>query len=184
MVPASGSGPPEVLLLAGQIASGKTALATALTEQTACGVIRVREALQEVLGGAEWDRQRLQREGAALDQRSGGRWLLEYLQDRVRAGGCWVVDAGRTRRQVEPILEALTGSRLVYLRAHESTRRRRYASAQSIDAVKRSVSFDEAMNHPTEQEAATLAAMAHLVVDADDLSPAELGTEVRNWIGW
>lgn len=174
---------PEVLVIGGEIAAGKTSLATGLSEAD-CNLVRVRDALQSILGGAGWDRRRLQVEGADLDRRTAGRWLLDYLADVTANGGRWVVDAGRTRRQVEPILEHLPGSRLVFLRAHESIRRERYRSGQAEDPVKRSVSFDDAMAHPTEREAPTLAAMAHLVLDTDDLDRASVLRVVREWMGW
>jgi predicted kinase len=174
----------EVLLIGGQIASGKTALANSLVDSAPCELIRVRQALQQVLGGAKWDRQRLQREGAALDARTRGRWLLAYLREQTELGGRWVVDAVRTRRQVEPVLDNLTGSKLVYLRAHESTRRQRYTRGQATDPVKRSVSFDEAMRHSTEQGVHVLAEMAHLVIDTDDLTLEEMCGSVRRWTGW
>lgn len=174
---------PEALVIGGEIAAGKTSLATGLS-QLGCTVVRVRDALQSILGGAGWDRRRLQAEGADLDRRTGGRWLLDHLVEVTEGGGRWVIDAGRTRRQVEPILEHLPGSRLVFLRAHESVRRERYLLGQADDPVKRSVSFDEAMAHPTEREAPTLAAMAHLVIDTDELEPPAVVRVVRDWMGW
>src|SRR5690242_18409338 len=93
----------ELLVIGGEIAAGKSSLATGLSEAD-CTLIRVRDALQSILGGTGWDRRRLQVEGADLDNRTGGSWLLDYLSDVTGEGGRWVVDAGRTRRQVEPIL--------------------------------------------------------------------------------
>jgi hypothetical protein len=173
----------EVVVIGGEIAAGKTSLATRLANAN-CTVVRVRDALQSILGGAGWDRSRLQVEGAALDRRTGGRWLLNYLLETTANGGRWVVDAGRTRRQVEPILEQVTDSRLVYLRADELIRRERYAKGQASDRVKRSVSFDAAMAHSTEREARALAAMAHLIVDTDELDEAEVAAMVRAWMDW
>lgn len=180
MAPASSS---EVLVIGGEIAAGKTSLATGLGYAD-CVPVRVRDALQSILGGADWDRRRLQVEGASLDRRTGGRWLVNYLAELTAEGGRWAIDAGRTRRQVEPILERITGSRLVCLRAHEAIRRARYAQGQINDAVKRSVSFDEAMAHPTEREATTLTSMAHLVIDTDELDEAGVLKVVRDWMGW
>ena len=183
MEPASSSAA-ELLVIGGQIAAGKSVLASGLAEVAGCKPIRVRQALQEVLGGAGWDRRRLQVEGASLDERTSGRWLLDYLRERTERGGRWVIDAGRTRRQVEPVLGGVVGSQLVYLRAHESIRRERYAMGQQFDLVKRSVSFEEAMTHRTEEEAPALAAMAHLVVDTDGLSVTEVCDVVRRWMRW
>ena len=70
------------------------------------------QRLEQVLGGPNWDRQRLQKEGAALDERTRGRWLLTYLETHVSAGGGCVLDSVRTRLQVEPVLESVSASRL------------------------------------------------------------------------
>ena len=170
------------MLIGGQIGSGKTAVATSLAETCDALYIPVRAALQEILGGRDWDRPRLQKEGAELDRRTNGRWVLEYLSrfedKRI------VVDAARTRRQVEPILEAGIGSRLVYLAASEYTRRNRYALAQATDMVKRSTPFDRAMNHPTEIEATALRAMADIVIETDDFTVTEVVQELRVSLSW
>lgn len=94
------------------------------------------------------------------------------------------VDAVRTRRQVEPVLNDMLGSRLVYLGATERTRRQRFEHARITDAVKRSMSFDEAMRHPTEREALILRSMAHLVIDTDDLPVTMVASEIRAWLSW
>lgn len=166
-----------LLLLSGQIATGKTAVATALASASGADVLRVREALAHVLGVVPDDRATLQVRGADLDRRTAGRWLRDYLQEH--AGGKSVIDALRTRLQTEPILEAMPNSRLIFLEASETTRRHRYAQAAALDPVKASTDFDLAMRHPTESEASTLRAMAHVVIDTDDLSVDEIVREVR-----
>ena len=174
----------ELVLVGGEIASGKSALALGLGGVGSATVVRVRAALQEILGGTEWDRRRLQVEGADLDRRTNGRWLLEYLGSELERADRLVVDAARTRRQVEPILEHCVGARLVYLSASEATRRHRFALARAEDSVKRSMSFDDAMAHSTEAEARRLAAMANLVLETDALSVEEVVTEAARFLGW
>ncbi|HZN13646.1 MAG TPA: hypothetical protein VFB78_05215 [Acidimicrobiales bacterium] len=174
----------EVVLIAGQIASGKTRLGAELARDGGAQLIVVRSAIQAIMGGAGWDRRRLQVEGAALDRRTNGRWLLEYVETSWEASGRLVVDAARTRRQVEPILDRHVGARLVFLEASEVTRRRRYAQAQAEDAVKRALSFDDAMAHVTESDALALAAMAHFVIETDDLDSTEVADEAVAFLGW
>jgi hypothetical protein len=60
---------------------------------------------------------------------------------------------------------------LVYLTAHEATRRRRYELAAGSDAVKLGTPFDIAEGHPTELGVVKLQPMAHLVVETDELTP-------------
>jgi gluconate kinase len=179
------SGQCELVLIGGEIGAGKTATAKQLVATTdGCRLLRVRDVLASVLGDAFHDRKRLQTEGAALDQRTGGKWLLRYLDEHCEGDGRWVVDAARTRRQVEPILEARTNSRLVYLAASEATRRHRFALGSGEDRVKRSMPFDEAMRHQTELNAQSIADMAHLVVETDDLGIDQVAQVIAEWCGW
>jgi cytidylate kinase len=171
----------DIVLMAGPIAVGKSTAARRFAEDVGGEVVSVRRALVDVLGlTPAADRATLQREGADLDQRTRGKWLVDYLVERVDTGtGPIVVDSLRTVRQTEPILLYAPRSVLVYLDAHTTTRRLRYAAAAASDPVKRSVPFDDAMNHPTEQRVGDLRALAHLVVDTDDLA----ADEVANLIG-
>lgn len=173
----------ELVVLAGQIGSGKSTVAEYLADNFGCQLIRVRELLAELIGGAEIGRSELQLRGHQLDRQSRGRWLLESISARTDCGGRWVLDAGRTRLQVEPILKSLP-STLVYLDASLTTRRIRYSRGQGNDPVKRLTSFDEAMDHPTETEACTLKAMAMLVIETDGLDAPVVADTVAQAMKW
>jgi len=177
-------GDSEVVLVGGQIAAGKTSAASGVATRGGAELILVRQALEQILGGANWDRRRLQQEGADLDRRSNGKWLLDFIVAGSDRRNRVVVDAARTRRQVEPILEAGVGARLIFLVASETTRRARYALAQATDSVKRSTPFDAAMSHETEREAATLRAMADIVIETDDLAIAGVVDECCAALRW
>ena len=172
-----------VILVSGEIATGKTAVAAALATRIDAHLVKVRQALGEVLGIEPRDRHTLQQQGADLDRRTNGRWLRDYLQEKFSPQEELVVDALRTRRQTQPVLEALVDSRLVFLEAHEETRRARYAEAAASDPVKASVDFETAMHHPTEIEVRNLRPMAHVVVATDDLDVAQVVDEVLNGLG-
>lgn len=174
----------ELVLVGGQIAVGKSVTAHGIAVRGGAVLVEVRRALEGILGGSDWDRRRLQLEGADLDRRTQGKWLLDYVMVVSERATRVVVDAARTRRQAEPILEGGFGARLVFLAASEGTRRRRYRWAQEYDAVKRSMSFDEAMSHATESEASTLRAMADFVIETDDLSIDGVVDESCYLLGW
>ncbi|HEX9766448.1 MAG TPA: RNase adapter RapZ, partial [Nitriliruptorales bacterium] len=125
----------------------------------------------------------LQKEGANLDERTKGRWLLHYVQRELERSARLVVDSGRTRRQVEPILEEIVESRLVFLNASDEARRHRYHVAARSDPLKRNVSFVEAMDHDTERRATDLKSMAHVIVDTDGLGPEVVLREVEARLG-
>jgi adenylosuccinate synthase len=173
-----------ILVIGGQIAAGKTSLAIEFSLQTQGRIIRVREALAELLDLPVDDRVGLQVGGAELDRRSNGRWLCEYVAARSESADVLVVDSVRTLRQGRPLLERLRDTRLVFLSASESTRRARYASALGADPLKASLSFDAAMHHPTELDANAVASIADLIVETDDLTPEQVVQEVKLGLSW
>lgn len=159
----------RVILLAGQIASGKSAVATELAERYHARVVRVRDALAATLGIASTDRHRLQVQGAELDVRTNGRWLAEYISEAAEASFL-VVDSMRTVRQTALLLR-VTDSALVYLDASEANRMDRYALAAARgDNLKASIPFARAMQHPTEIAVVELRRMASIVISTDDMS--------------
>lgn len=160
------------MLVSGGIAVGKTTVGRLLAVEYDGTVVRVRDALATVLGIAADDRQTLQIEGAALDKRTRGTWLVDFLDERIEPGSLVIVDALRTRRQTQPILDRVADSHLVHLLAHESTRRRRYAEAALKDQLKAGVPYDQAVSHETERSANEVQDLAELALPTDDLSPA------------
>lgn len=177
------SGNTEVVILAGQIGTGKTSVAEELRRSSGAEILRVRDALQVVIGSELcWSRERLQAEGAALEEMTGGRWLLDVVGEQ-KCCDRLVVDSGRTIRQVEPLLQEL-GARLVYLRATEATRRARYERAAGSDRVKAGLGFEHAMRHTTERKVSELAGVAGLVIDTDDLPVGLIAGRVRMWLSW
>jgi len=169
---------PLCVLLAGEIAVGKSSVGTALGERIGGSTVRVREALAEVVGVKSPDRATLQKRGAELDQRTKGRWLIEYIERRLSASTPLVVDSLRTRRQTVPILEQVNGSRLVYLHADWRIRHERFNASRESDTVKHSMGFDEAMRHPTEVEVRRLRPLAHVVIETDGLTVDQVVAEV------
>lgn len=167
-----------VILVSGAIATGKTAAVTAIAERLNAEIVRVREALHQVLGIEARDRQVLQQRGADLDKRTNGRWLRDYVIEHHDLNRDLVIDALRTRSQTLTILETLVDSRLVFFDAHEETRRARYAAAAAVDPVKASIDFDTAMHHPTESEVQNLRPLAQVIVATDDLTVDEVAAEV------
>ncbi len=165
------------ILIAGQIAAGKSSVARGVAEATGSELVLVRVALAEVLGLRDADRTTLQVEGAALDKRTNGRWLVEYLQERILLGSV-VVDSMRTARQTTPVLEWVPGAVLIYLDASTAARRFRFKESAISDPVKRSLNFERSMEHETEREARALRSMAHLIVETDSLTLDETVKEV------
>lgn len=163
-------------MIGGAIAVGKTSIADELARQTGGVRVGVRAALADILQVDINDRKRLQFGGADLDRRTSGRWLHDYLAANMKPGTVTIVDSVRTVRQTEPVLAGIEDSRLVFLRAEESTRRIRYGLAD--DRLKRSLSFDDAVSHPTERRVDRLRVLADVVLDTDAATPAEVAEEI------
>lgn len=173
---------PRCVLLSGAIGVGKSAIARRLESRHSFQVVSVRNALAEILSIDPNDRTRLQERGADLDRRTSGRWLYEYLAYRLESTRV-VVDSMRTRRQTVPVLELVEGSFLVYLDARVGTRQERFQLSAREDLAKRSLSFAEAMRHPTETEVVALRAMSQLVIETDGLTVDEVVAEITAAIG-
>jgi RNase adaptor protein for sRNA GlmZ degradation len=171
-----------LVLVAGQIGAGKSAVASELARRRSGRLVVVRHALAEMVGAEVDDRRKLQDRGLNLDRRTAGRWLSEYVVERHEEAAVVVIDSVRTVRQTLPLLERLDG-RLVYLQAHGETRRARFAEARRYDPLKASLDFDAAMSHPTEVEAARLQDLAQLVVETDRLSVQDVVSEIDRHLG-
>lgn len=165
-------------MISGGIASGKTTVAEGLAEAFGAQHVRVRQALIEVLDIRTADRRALQVDGAALDRRTNGRWLLEYLQHHAERYDRVVVDSVRTRRQTVPVLEGFSDARLVYLDVTKETQAHRFALAAVSDPVKASMDLAKALSHSTEAEVERLRPLADLVVQSDDLTATETVDEI------
>lgn len=172
--------PATCVLIAGALAAGKSTVAHLLTARSGGCLVPVRHALERALGLVNADRRTLQEEGAALDRRTNGRWLVEHLLERSEDEPFLIVDSVRTLRQTIPILTRVPNASLVYLETDLTTRRQRFSIAARDDPVKRSMSFADAMRHPTEGEVTKLRPVANLAIDTNDLSPGEVVSEIEN----
>lgn len=161
------------MLLSGGIGVGKTTIALALSEHLHWQFVSVRHALTEVLALDANRRTELQRRGAELDRATNGRWLVEYLTERLETTRV-VVDSVRTVRQTVPILDRVSDSRLVFLDARVATRRKRFEISARTDPVKRSLPFSDAVRHPTEDEVTRLRSLAHVMIESDGMTEAEV----------
>jgi cytidylate kinase len=170
--------PSWCVLISGGIASGKTTVAQGLASTLDARLVRVRQALLDVLGLEKADRRTLQEEGSALDKRTNGRWLLDYLLQHSEFHDRMVVDSLRTQRQAIPVLEGVHSANLVFLDVTRSVREKRFASAAVTDPVKASMGLAQALRHDTEIQVEELRPLAALVIESDDLSAEQTVDEI------
>src|SRR4029079_9193002 len=103
-----------IVLLSGQIASGKTTLSKKLEEKFNFKYLRTRSAIKNLaekeLKGREPDRSFLQKFGTSLDTKDNGKWVLNYFQKdlgySLDEGSFYIVDAVRVLKQIEHFRKA------------------------------------------------------------------------------
>ncbi len=173
------------VLIAGQMGVGKTTVANLLASEINAVRVSVRQALAEVLGLGEagGDRRTLQEQGSRLDRRTRGRWLADFLTERMEREEDIVVDSVRTKRQCLPVLELISDSVLIYLDGSVETRRGRFVESAALDSVKQSMPFDRASRYSTEVEVVELKPIAQLAIPTDSLTASEVVEEIIRYLG-
>jgi adenylosuccinate synthase len=95
----------RIILLSGRVASGKSTLAQGLADRFGMLTLKTRDLLEERLARrGRKDRRNLQAEGDRLDRRTGGKWVREELDRRVREGpenALILVDSVRILNQID-----------------------------------------------------------------------------------
>ena len=155
----------HVILLSGQIASGKTTLSRLLADRFACRMVSTRA----ILAHGQQDRRSLQSVGASKDDATGGRWVrdeLVRLRDQNPADKCFVVDSVRTLDQVRWVRETFGESVVhVHLIAGQNVLVDRYASRSE------GYRYEEVSNDSVEQAVGVLASFANIVIDTTNCGP-------------
>src|SRR5258708_4880688 len=92
-----------IVLLSGSIVSGKSTLASFLQQRFGFQVVKTRQLLTTVRPDVPQDRESLQAFGEDLDEKTGGRWVVEELDKVVRTNpdGLFIVDAVRIQGQID-----------------------------------------------------------------------------------
>lgn len=162
------------ILLAGQIAVGKSSVAREIVTRTGGILSSARSALTESIPLGHPTRRSLQILGQSLDDKTNGSWLFEYVASRHEPEATHVVDSVRTMAQVNAFAEADEFSYLVYLAASVETRRARYSRALGSDPLKAKGAFDTSSDDHLEQRVGRLQPRADLVVPTDHMTPSEV----------
>src|SRR6187402_2838161 len=98
-----------IILLSGEIASGKTTLADKLKDAFEFHTFKTRQAIKDLakkkLKGLPPDRAFLQNFGSELDRSNDGKWVLDYFQNDLNFSfdttPLYVVDAIRIGSQIK-----------------------------------------------------------------------------------
>jgi len=168
-----------IILISGEIASGKTTLAHKLSDSFGFKVLKTRDAIQSLakkkLKGEEPDRTFLQEFGTGLDKREDGKWVLEYFQNdfdfSFAAHDFFVVDAVRILKQIDHFRKAYSYSVYhIHLTASSNCLKERFLTREEVKDLSSSQAlkkYNAAKSEETEQQVYTLAEDADLTIDTE-----------------
>lgn len=168
-----------ILILTGEICTGKTTLSTLLNERFGFLQCKTKEGLlffaKKKLKGREPDRKFLQEYGEELDKENKGKWVLEFFQHlfskNFYQNQLFLVDSVRIIEQIEHFRKAY--SYFVYhihLKASQTKLEERYISRNEIhtgDTHELKNQYAQVKSNETESNVNKLAEDADLVIDTE-----------------
>lgn len=167
------------MLVSGEIASGKTTLAHKLQENFGFQILRTRNAITDLakkkLKGQEPDRTFLQKFGATLDHKDGGKWLLDYYQNDFSSSfaenSFFVVDSIRILKQIQQFRGAYSFIVFhIHLFASPRVLQERFLEREEVSQLSRDAGlkkYEIAKSDPTERQVHTLETDADLSIDTE-----------------
>jgi|SRR5581483_6492489 len=187
----------QIVLLSGNVSSGKTTLSEKLRSQFEFDVLKTKSVIQQLARKRlrrelESDRRALQLFGERLDKETGGKWVLEALTKLVRGPRQRViVDSVRILDQIRAIRQAYGFAVIhIHLTAPESVLRARYGKRKGT-GLRELKSYSEVERNRTEARVSQLKDAADVVIDTARCIPADvlvraathLGLYPRNYAG-
>lgn len=163
----------HLIVLSGQIASGKSSLCNQFVSRFDAHVLSTRKILEAKLihddPARDRSREALQKAGQDLDDQTKGTWAVGALKNAVAdfsENAIVVLDSARTRDQVAAFKAAFNdGVRHVHLKAATFVRERRYNARREVTFEE--TSFDRASQNPVEQRVPDLERIADVVIDTN-----------------
>jgi len=162
----------QVLVLTGQISSGKSTLANGLADRFGFTVLKTKEELDRLGRNLTHfdiaERGNMQEFGERLDVKTNGAWVRDALLDLLESlgpNGRVVVDAARISQQIEAIRFAIP-DRVIHIHIHapQEELARRY-KARNKPGFKEFSSYEEASQNKTEKQVSDLSKIADVVID-------------------
>lgn len=165
-----------IACLSGHVSAGKTTVGQALIEVAPDSVlVSSREILLKAdMADRVASRRDLQALGDNLDQRTQGTWLSAGVRSVASGRRVVVVDAVRTRDQIDA-LRALTRSLMhVHLHAPLDVLTERYEMRLRQGAMIELPSYDDVLANPTERDVDDLLNISNLSFDTSYWSASEV----------
>ena len=162
----------RIILLSGPVASGKSMLASRLSDRFNMRLLRTSALLRAMVTGAhERGRIALQDLGDELDQRTKGTWVLDSLRQVLQGEATStnvVVDSVKIQEQIDAIRDAY-GSLVthIHMTAPLEVLTSRYESRESPSPQAEQFSYQDVRLNQTESLVDSLSDIADVVIDSD-----------------
>jgi adenylosuccinate synthase len=166
-----------IILLSGEIAVGKTTLASKLEERFEFKILKTRDALKALakkkLKGEEPDRSFFQKFGTDLDKKDNGKWVLDFFQNdfgfSFEKNDFFIIDSVRILKQVEHFRKAYSFSVYhIHLIASQNVLKERFLKRRDISELSQSsalTKYKAIKKDATEQQVNTFSDDADLTID-------------------
>lgn len=182
-----------ILLISGEIASGKTTLANFLIDKFDFKGIRTKDELksieQKLKQNIEKDRIYLQKLGEKLDIKEKGKWVLDYFNREFEKifnqESFFVVDAVRTLHQIEHFRNAYSFSVFhLHLTATDSCLQKRFLEREEVAHLSKKQALEKykiAKSDNTERKVNELKSEADFVINTELCTKEDVLTRVLSF---
>lgn len=179
----------QIVLLSGNVSSGKTTLSEKLRSQFEFDVLKTKSVIRQLAQKRlrrelESDRRAMQLFGERLDRETGGKWVLEALTKLVRNPRQRViVDSVRILEQIRSIRQAYGFAVIhIHLTAPESVLGERYRKRKGT-GFRELRSYSEVERNRTEARVNQLKDAADVVIDTARCTPADVLVRAATHLG-
>lgn len=183
-----------ILVLSGEICTGKSTLSYKLAETFNFKICKTKEGLKKsaksILKGEEPDRSFLQKYGESLDKKNKGKWVLEYFQEvfsgNFQTNNYYIIDSIRIAEQIKHIRDAYSYIVFhIHLEASASSLKDRFKGRYDIVGINENIieeRYNEYKNNATERQVRNLKDEADLVIDTDRCSENDVFIRVTSFL--
>lgn len=176
----------QIVILSGQIGTGKTTLANKLEAEFGFWHIKTKDFLSARSQKLQRERAALQAFGERLDRKTGGTWVAEDLEKLSRTSPgpkSVVLDSVRHPGQIGALRSAY-GRKIIHihLEADLAELEARYELRTTTD-IKELASYDLVQQNRTERTVNRLSKLADVVIRTDRCTPEDVLVRVASHIG-